>query len=98
MSDVTGAARILRRGRPLVVGGLAAGILLSWAYLLAGAGMDMHEMEGMLMPMAAPEWTAATFAIMLLMWAVMMAAMMLPSAAPMILLHATISRRSRARG
>ena len=36
--------------------------------------------------------------LMLVMWAVMMAAMMLPSAAPMILLHATIARGRHARG
>ena len=93
-----GAERLLRRDRLLVVAGLSAVVVLSWAYLLAGAGMDMHEMDGMLMPMATPDWTPATFVTMLLMWAVMMAAMMLPSAAPMILLYATISRRTRARG
>jgi predicted metal-binding membrane protein len=93
-----GAERLLRHDRLLVIGGLLAVVTLCWAYLLAGAGMDMHEMEGMLMPMAAPEWTPSTFSVMLLMWAVMMAAMMLPSAAPMILLHATIARRTRARG
>ncbi len=98
MPEQLGTERLLRHDRLLVIGGLSAVVALSWAYLLAGAGMDTHEMEGMLMPMAAPDWTPSTFGVMLLMWGVMMAAMMLPSAAPMILLHATISKRTRARG
>jgi predicted metal-binding membrane protein len=40
-------------------------------------------------------WTAADFAYMFTMWSVMMAAMMLPSASPMILLHAGMNRQSR---
>ncbi|MBI3436707.1 MAG: DUF2182 domain-containing protein, partial [Proteobacteria bacterium] len=44
---------------------------------------------------AAASWTAAHGALMLAMWAVMMLAMMLPSAAPMILLYANIERRRR---
>ena len=57
MPELMGAERLLRRDRLLVVAGLSAVVVLSWAYLLAGAGMDMHEMDGMLMPMAAPDWT-----------------------------------------
>ncbi len=59
---------------------LAALVALSWAFLLA---MPAH--------MAPAGWSAHYFAAMLLMWAVMMAAMMLPSAAPMVLFHARIS-------
>jgi predicted metal-binding membrane protein len=98
MAELLAAERLLRHDRLLVIGGLSAAIALSWAYLLTGAGMDVHQMDGMLMPMAGPEWTLGTFGVTLLMWAVMMAAMMLPSAAPTILLHATISARSRAKG
>ncbi len=87
----------LRRDRLLVVSGLLAVTAVSWAYLFAGAGMSMHEMDGMLMPMRAEPWSLGYAALVLLMWAVMMAAMMLPSAAPMILLFGTIARR-RARG
>ena len=76
-----------------MVAALAAVILAAWAYLLAGAGMDSHEMDGMTMPMMRGEWSAGYFALMLVMWSVMMAAMMLPSALPMILFHAMISRQ-----
>ena len=88
----------LRRDRLLVVFGLTALIVLSWAYLLAGAGMGLHEMNGMLMPMRSEPWTMGYAALVLGMWAVMMAAMMLPSAAPMILFYGTIARARRARG
>ncbi len=98
MPELSGGERLLRHDRLLAIGGLSALIALSWAYLLTGAGMDMHRMDGMLMPMAGPEWTLGAFGVTLLMWAVMMAAMMLPSAGPTILLHATISARSRAKG
>lgn len=95
-SQVTGRSvieRALRRDRLLVVIGLLAVTVLSWAYLLAGAGMSIHEMDGMLMPMRKEPWTASYAAIVLFMWSVMMASMMLPGAAPMILLYATIARQ-----
>jgi predicted metal-binding membrane protein len=88
----------LRRDRLLVVLGLVAVIAAAWAYLLAGAGMSMHEMNGMLMPMRSGPWTIGYAALLLGMWAVMMAAMMLPSAAPMILFYDTIAQARRARG
>ena len=88
----------LQRDRLLVVLGLVAVIIAAWAYLLAGAGMSMHEMNGMLMPMRSEPWTIGYAALVLAMWAVMMAAMMLPSAAPMILFYGTIARARRARG
>lgn len=44
--------------------------------------------------MRAPAgWSPQYFAVMAGMWIVMMAAMMLPTATPMILLHATLARR-----
>jgi predicted metal-binding membrane protein len=54
-------------------------------------------MTEMAMPMTAP-WSPGYFALVFSMWVVMMAAMMLPSATPMILLHSTIARQRRARG
>lgn len=85
--------RTIRHDRMLVVGGLLLLVLVSWAYLLFGpdvAGGDMANM-GMGIDMPMP-WTPGRWALMLLMWIVMMAAMMLPSAAPMILLYARIAR------
>jgi predicted metal-binding membrane protein len=76
-----------------VAGALAGIVALAWAYILLGAGIDTAvnmAMGDVLMPMP---WTLAAFRVMLVMWIVMMTAMMLPSAAPMILLFATINRR-----
>ena len=98
MSEGSWIELALRRDRLLVILGLVAVIAAAWAYLLAGAGMSMHEMNGMLMPMRSEPWTIGYAALVLAMWAVMMAAMMLPSAAPMILFYGTIARARRARG
>lgn len=98
MSEGSWIELALRRDRLLVVLGLVAVIIAAWAYLLAGAGMSMHEMNGMLMPMRSEPWTIGYAVLVLAMWAVMMAAMMLPSAAPMILFYGTVARARRARG
>jgi predicted metal-binding membrane protein len=87
----------LRRDRVVVSSALLAVVVLAWAYLLIGAGFGVHEMDGMLMAQHA-SWTPAYVAVVLLMWTVMMAAMMLPSAAPMILLFGTIARKRQSAG
>ena len=86
----------LRHDRMLVLAGLAVVIALSWIWLLMGAGLHMDEMDmgggGQIMLMAPP-WTAGYAATVFLMWVIMMAAMMLPSAAPAILLVAALTRQ-----
>jgi len=57
----------------------------------------MPAIAGMAMPMVEA-WTAADFAAMLAMWSVMMAAMMLPAATPVILLYARVARQRAAQG
>jgi len=103
--------RVLRRDRLVVSGALAAAILACWAYLLAGAGMDMSALDmtrtsqqalfGELPAatmMQPASWTPGHALTMFFMWWVMMSAMMLPSAAPMILFFAAVSRRQGQRG
>jgi predicted metal-binding membrane protein len=102
---------VARRDRLVVVTALTAVIALSWAYLLAGAGMGMSafemtrmsqcEMVGDMadMAMLTPAvWTPGYAALMFVMWWIMMVAMMLPSAAPMILVFATLNRKQREAG
>lgn len=96
MSDTSALDHLLRRDRILVVGGLISAVLLSWGYLLSGAGMDLSAMGEMPLPMG-PNGPGHLL-VLFVMWAVMMAAMMLPSAAPMILFYAAIARRRRDRG
>jgi predicted metal-binding membrane protein len=93
---------VLRRDRHIVIGLLLLVTGLSWAYVLGGAatqelehGMAMSDAHGhMPMPTA---WTLSHATLMALMWWIMMIAMMVPSAAPMILLFTAISRKQQAR-
>jgi predicted metal-binding membrane protein len=85
-------ARVLHHERALPVVAVALVTAMAWAYLFTGAG-TMENMDGMLMPMSAGPWTVAHARVMVCMWIVMMVAMMLPSALPMLLLYATIARR-----
>jgi predicted metal-binding membrane protein len=90
----------LRHDRAVVLGGLGIVIALAWGYLLLGAGMPVNVMDmggGQMMAMPA-EWTAGYALVVFAMWAVMMVAMMLPSAAPVTLLVAGIARKRAASG
>jgi predicted metal-binding membrane protein len=91
---------VLRRDRTVVVAALVMVIGLSWLWIALGAGMEMSAVEMTRMPrdmvMTPAAWTPAYAALMFAMWSVMMVAMMLPSAAPVLLIFARISRRERA--
>jgi predicted metal-binding membrane protein len=80
--------KALNRDRLVVLAALAAVVALAWAYLayivLAQPAMDMDAIAMAAMP--APVWDAGYFAATLAMWMVMMVGMMLPSAAPTVLL------------
>lgn len=62
----------------------------------AEASTSMAMDTGMMMQTAV--WTPAYAWLMFVMWWVMMIAMMLPSAAPMILLFASVNRKQRLQG
>lgn len=97
MSD-TLLESVVRRDRLVIIAALVLITGLAWVYLVSGAGMDMSAMDmdmNMVMPM---DWTPVYALIMFLMWWIMMVAMMLPSAAPMILLFALVNRRSKNQG
>ncbi len=90
----------LRYDRAIVLGSLSFVIVLAWAYLLLGAGVEMAVMDmggGQMMAMPS-EWTLAYGLVVFVMWAVMMVAMMLPSAAPVTLLIASLARKRREAG
>ncbi|MBF8291861.1 MAG: hypothetical protein HW417_362 [Steroidobacteraceae bacterium] len=92
---------ILRRDRVIGLVALLLFIACAWWYLLHGAGMpaDLMSMSRVDMDMgAAGPWTAGYAWIVFIMWWVMMIAMMLPSAAPMILLYGLVSRHQEKRG
>ena len=92
---------IFRRDRQVTIAGIVVLTLLSWAYLFGlAARMDATAVNdggvaigsGSMSPQLVA-WSSSDFVFMFLMWSVMMVAMMLPSASPMILLHVGINRQ-----
>ena len=90
--------RLLRRDRAIVGAALLAIALVAWLYLLhlsaTMSGLDMADMPGMAMP-RAHAWDAVDVVLLFVMWAVMMTAMMVPAAAPMVLTFAAVQRKRR---
>lgn len=92
-------SQVASRDRAIVLAGLAILFLLAWGYLIYLVWM-MGRMPAA-MAMAEPHlqgWTFAEGALCLLMWAVMMVGMMIPSAAPMILIYARTARQRVSQG
>ncbi|MBC4019399.1 DUF2182 domain-containing protein, partial [Siccirubricoccus deserti] len=75
---------------------LLAAAALAWAFL-AWAVLNMGSPLARLMMPASAAWSVGTAAAVVLMWSVMMAAMMLPSAVPMILTFAQLAQRGGSR-
>ncbi len=105
MQEKTMLETVLKKDRVFLIGGLVIIILMSWIYILTGAGMDMNAMEmtdmvspkgmGEMMPMmGAAVWSPSYAILMFFMWWIMMVAMMLPSASPTILLYALVSKKN----
>lgn len=92
------AETVLKRDSIIVMAGLAAVTALAWIYMLQLAshmtGMDINNMQ-MSMP-TTQAWRSGDIILTFLMWAVMMVAMMTPSAAPMILIFARVNRQRQA--
>ncbi|MEO8301327.1 MAG: DUF2182 domain-containing protein, partial [Rhizomicrobium sp.] len=99
---------VLRHDRNAVIAALIVLTALAWAYVLwlnqnmamppdasAMPGMDMSDVAMAIAPNVRL-WTATDFLFSFIMWAVMMGGMMIPSAAPMILLYARVGRLARA--
>lgn len=89
---------LLKRDRAAVAACVALAVAFAWAYLLSGAGMDMQADGGGASLLRPAPWSAGYALLMAPMWWVMMIAMMLPGAAPMILLFSTVNRRQREQG
>ena len=104
--------KILFQDRRLVVLALLSLSALAWTYLvvmarqmatgdmtLMGMGspsaMTSSDMLGTMITSQMP-WSPLTFLLMFIMWSVMMIGMMIPSAAPVILLFARVQRRKLA--
>jgi predicted metal-binding membrane protein len=90
----------IKRDRLIVIAGLALVMTLAWAWLIFGAGLPMapEMMPGMPGMVAPAAWNLSYAGLMAFMWWTMMVAMMLPSAAPVLLLFAKVNRKEREGG
>ena len=93
------------RDRLAVLAGLAVITTAAWACIVVAARrmtsgpgrMSGHSMAPVMHAMTGVQpWTAAEFGLRLGMWAVMMVAMMVPTAVPMTLLYAAVARKAAA--
>jgi predicted metal-binding membrane protein len=93
------------RDRIAVLIGLGGVIVAAWIYVIiaarrmesGSAGLRGHSMGPVVHAMAGMQpWTATEFGLRLSMWAVMMVAMMVPTAIPMTLLYAAVARKAAA--
>lgn len=83
------------KAQAFVLAMLLAGIFAAWGCLFyQHAQMSSQPMSSMWMPPSeTTAWQFMDFVLVYFMWAVMMAAMMLPSAIPMILAFARVCRQ-----
>jgi predicted metal-binding membrane protein len=87
----SGLGRLLRRERLVLAGLLAVLTALAWVDM-ARMAHEAPSGAGRLRP------CCASFGLVFWMWVVMMAGMMIPSVAPMVLTHAAVVRRRVALG
>src|SRR5689334_22813959 len=100
MQALAALEHVVRRDRLVIAAGLAATIALAWTYLVheaaamnaMAAEAKMHAAMGMTMP-DMHTWGVSDWFALFVMWTVMMVAMMLPSAAPVMMLVLGVYRR-----
>jgi len=105
VSETSVLETVLRRDRWVVVAALVIVIFAAWIWIVFGAGtgttaVAMTQMAGMPdmdMMMERAVWTPGYAGLIFAMWWVMMVAMMLPSATPMLLLFARVNRTQKVR-
>jgi predicted metal-binding membrane protein len=91
------ADAVLKRDRTFVISGIVCIAAIAWAYMLY-LGWGMEKSMGMEMVMPRTQgWGTVDLILMFVMWAVMMVAMMTPSATPMILMFSRINRSRHAK-
>ncbi len=98
--------RALRRDRYVVIAALVTITALAWGYTIwlaqtmhmGGMPMGPAQAMGAMLAPALKAWTLTDFIVMSMMWTVMMVGMMIPSAAPMILIYARVGRKAALQG
>ena len=99
MAGVNGA-RVLGREKAVALTSLLGVAALAWYYLWREAAMMSSMSMESVMATTAPSqvWTIEWLALTFIMWSIMMVGMMLPSAAPAILLYGSMARKNREQG
>jgi predicted metal-binding membrane protein len=97
-SGRTAIERAVLRDRWCVAGSLALVAGACWAWIVPMARDMYGAMTGPSAWMMTARWDAAHTALLFAMWAAMMAGMMLPSAAPTLLVYGMVARRDDAAG
>ena len=108
MLEKTVSEELLNRNDLIVMAGLALLSAICWAWIIVGAGTGMSAASmstwqfpppvGMDSMMMGGNWGTSYFVLMFAMWWIMMIAMMVPSATPMVLLYARVCRHAQKRG
>lgn len=103
--QTTAVEAVLKQERLIIICALAGMTILAWWWILIGAGTGMNVLAMTTWSFPLPkyqsmphEWSVSYAVVMLFMWWIMMIAMMLPSASPMILLYARAHRHEHKAG
>ncbi|HTM02273.1 MAG TPA: DUF2182 domain-containing protein [Vicinamibacterales bacterium] len=83
---------VLRHPRTLLAGVLLLVVVPSWTWIVLMAHDMYGSMRGPAAWMMTPQWDVPHVILLWAMWSVMMAAMMVPSAAPVVLLYSRAIR------
>ena len=83
---------IAKRDRRLVLCAMVALAALAWGYTIYLGVQDASMAGAMAMP-RMNQWSATDFVFMLVMWAVMMFAMMLPSVTPTVMIFGRVREK-----
>ena len=86
---------VVKRDRRLVLGAMIVLAALAWAYTVHLGVQHASMVSAVAMP-AMLQWSAVEFVFMLVMWAVMMFAMMLPSVTLTVMIYGRVREKRQA--
>ena len=101
MEQINFFTRFLKRDQLFILIGVFALAALSWAYIINLSSMSSNPANSMIESVAMPQmsqWNIKDAMAAAIMWSVMMLAMMLPSAMPMILVFSAVNRKRHSLG
>jgi len=85
---------ILKKNQLIIFSGIVIITLLSWWYSVIMA-LDINEVGITICAPLSTSWSLADFSFVFLMWVIMMIGMMIPTAAPMILMYSHIKFKKK---